>query len=551
MVVVPIFFRYIVAMQKRFVCILRQVLEESRLFQCCFLGITEIPGVGANIDKGNIYIRMGLGAYEYGSARPHTVTAATNASGLVSAQQQDITYTDFHKVKTISENGYLLDIDYGPDRQREKTTLKYNNSIKKTVIYAGNYERITKTDTVTHLYYIAGGEGFSGIYVKQTRGATTLKEGMYYTHTDHLGSIMSITDNAGSEVFKASYDAWGKQTVTNSTFKFHRGFTGHEHLTEFGLINMNGRMYDPIIGRFLSPDPFVQFPDFSQSYNRYSYCLNNPLIYTDPDGEIAWLIPVAIIVVKAGINVYKNWDHIKAADGGWQTAGRIVGYTLIGAADGALSYLVPEGGSILGGMLRDGLNGAMRGYSLREIGIDVGISFTSNIIGYGVGEGFSELTKLGLSASNITSPLINSYAPKIIKNITGDYVTNTMNFYMRHEQDTNSTFRDAVNYAAKTENILASVASGVVEGSIDYFKYKQELKRNSNTPTTSPSPLDINKSNTSPTFNAPPASPLSPIPDIHPTLTPTPIEIFLKSPVPSKRPRGRYFDDLQGRWIYF
>jgi len=53
---------------------------------------------------------------------------------------------------------------------------------------------------------------------------------------------------------------------------------------------MNGRMYDPIVGRFLSPDPFVQAPDFSQSYNRYAYALNNPLIYTDPSGEFVFTL---------------------------------------------------------------------------------------------------------------------------------------------------------------------------------------------------------------------------------------------------------------------
>ena len=59
-----------------------------------------------------------------------------------------------------------------------------------------------------------------------------------------------------------------------------RGYTGHEHLDWFGLINMNARLYDPSLGRFLSPDPHVQAPDFSQNFNRYSYCLNNPLKYT-------------------------------------------------------------------------------------------------------------------------------------------------------------------------------------------------------------------------------------------------------------------------------
>jgi len=107
----------------------------------------------------------------------------------------------------------------------------------------------------------------------------------YYAQKDHLGSIIKLTDYNGTVGFSATYDAWGRQTITNNTLKFHRGYTGHEHLPEFDLINMNGRMYNPILGRFLSPDPYVQAPEFSQSYNRYAYCINNPLIYTDPTGE--------------------------------------------------------------------------------------------------------------------------------------------------------------------------------------------------------------------------------------------------------------------------
>ena len=69
-----------------------------------------------------------------------------------------------------------------------------------------------------------------------------------------------------------------------------RGYTGHEHLTAFGLINMNARLYDPVIGRFLSPDPQLQEPYSSQNYNRYSYCLNNPLRYNDVNGEFFFSI---------------------------------------------------------------------------------------------------------------------------------------------------------------------------------------------------------------------------------------------------------------------
>ena len=74
----------------------------------------------------------------------------------------------------------------------------------------------------------------------------------------------------------------GNQTITRNDIGFHRGYTGHEMLPVFGLINMNGRLYDPQIGRFLSTDNYVQEPWNSQNFNRYSYCLNNPLKFSDP-----------------------------------------------------------------------------------------------------------------------------------------------------------------------------------------------------------------------------------------------------------------------------
>ena len=89
-----------------------------------------------------------------------------------------------------------------------------------------------------------------------------------------------------------SYDAYGRRRNPSNWNDYNvktprlitRGYTGHEHMDGFGLINMNGRMYDPVIGRVLSPDPFVSSATSTQSYNRYSYCLNNPLRYTDPTG---------------------------------------------------------------------------------------------------------------------------------------------------------------------------------------------------------------------------------------------------------------------------
>ena len=113
-------------------------------------------------------------------------------------------------------------------------------------------------------------------------------EGGFY----HLGTITHL--KTGSTITEFSFDAWGRRrdkddwsyTLTSEPTLFaDRGFTSHEFLADFNLYNMNGRLYDPVVGRFLSPDPFIQDPSFSQSYNRYSYALNNPLKYTDPTGE--------------------------------------------------------------------------------------------------------------------------------------------------------------------------------------------------------------------------------------------------------------------------
>jgi hypothetical protein len=95
---------------------------------------------------------------------------------------------------------------------------------------------------------------------------------------------------------------------------------------------MNGRLYDPLVGRFISPDPYVQMPDYSQNVSRYSYCVNNPLIYVDKDGEWLWLIPV---VIAGTINVVDNWDNIEKAwnENGWKGIGKGLGYLLLEAVE--------------------------------------------------------------------------------------------------------------------------------------------------------------------------------------------------------------------------
>lgn len=198
----------------------------------------------------------------------------------------------------------------------------------------------------------------AALYVKQSNAS----DKVYYPCTDHLGSIIKLVDANGTESFKATYDAWGQQTITTNTLNFHRGYTGHEHLSQFALINMNGRMYDPLLGRFLSPDPFVQLPDFSQNFNRYSYCLNNPLVYVDPDGEWAWIVGAAFI---GGIlNSISHKDAILN-----EGVGAFIKYFSVGAVSGAAAAIVGPAvassigiGGVLGGTISGFYAGAVSGF---------------------------------------------------------------------------------------------------------------------------------------------------------------------------------------------
>ena len=207
-------------------------------------------------DNGNIAEKTGPGLYSYQSSHPHAVTSVTNPLGSISSATQTATYTPFGKVATLSDGGYAMDFTYGPDEERWKTVLSHDGTTVRTTLYADGYESITENGQTRHFYYLDGGV----IYVLDD-GAS---EGtFYYAFTDHLGSVTRIYRNASAKVFSAEYDAWGRQTVSLDTLGFHRGYTGHEMLPEFGLINMNGRLYDPVLGRFLSPDNYVQMPDFS------------------------------------------------------------------------------------------------------------------------------------------------------------------------------------------------------------------------------------------------------------------------------------------------
>jgi hypothetical protein len=204
-------------------------------------------------DNGNIEERTDIGIYNYSqqNAGPHAVTSLSNTTGnLLPTTSQAVDYTAFNKASHISQGSLDYFITYGPDRLRTKTNLisGVTDDVLLTKYYAlGDFEQETDADGTRELHYIAGGDGLAAIYVKYDTGADSL----YYVMQDHLGSLVGAINAESEHVYRQSFDAWGRArnpedwTYTNipDDFPFLRGYTGHEHLKWFGLINMNGRMY--------------------------------------------------------------------------------------------------------------------------------------------------------------------------------------------------------------------------------------------------------------------------------------------------------------------
>lgn len=143
-------------------------------------------------------------------------------------------------------------------------------------------------------YVSAGGATVAVIVCTVSPCTTVANSTTQYWHQDHLGSVSVVTNETGAVVERLAYEPFGKRRNANGTTdpygnltpKTDRGYTEHEHMDEVDLINMNGRIFDPALGRFMSADPGIPYPGSTQSYNRYSYARNNPLRAIDPTGFV-------------------------------------------------------------------------------------------------------------------------------------------------------------------------------------------------------------------------------------------------------------------------
>ncbi len=363
--------------------------------------------------NGNIASKTGIGDYSYNEEfRPHAVMAVDNTSKKIPTEALVTTFNDFGKIQTIEDEscGRRMDFSYGPDLQRWTSTLSSNGKDSISTVYAGNYEKITENGVTREFYYLDG----SAIIVRENG-----RRQCYFAFTDNQGSLLSVVDSVGNKVFDASYDAWGQQTVTLNKIGLRRGYTGHEMLPDFGIINMNGRLYDPLLGRFFSPDNYVQLPGFTQSYNRYSYCLNNPLKYTDPSGQL-FGIDDAFIAFSI-FSAANSMIHAGASGGNIWRAG--ISSLISSAASIGIGKLFGEVGTVGHELLRAGAHGLAGGVCGLLNGGGFGSGFASGAVSSGM-ESYTQLAKMPLTLRILSSTAIGGTSAWLVG---GDFISGAFN----------------------------------------------------------------------------------------------------------------------------
>jgi RHS repeat-associated protein len=364
-------------------------------------------GVAANDayaydDFGNLMVKgTSYSSYAYTVSRPHAVQSVATASGARTygydgngnlqtvnggaSAYTGVTWWASNLARRVTKpNGHYTEFTYGPDRARYKQFVSRSASNDTTYYVGGLFERVSKvTGSATVLdfsHYVRAGDSVIAIVKRQKTSSNDT--GLYarYPHRDHLGSIVAISDAGGALIERSGFDPWGKrvdfatwsppvpgtfsagasggspstQPITSTT----RGFTGHEQVEEFGFVHMNGRIYDPEIGKFFSADPTMQFPESTQGFNRYAYAGNNPLTFTDPSGfSLKSFLGKALSFVGMVMNFIpgmQGWAMFINAVAGFITAGSFKGM-LMGMVTSAIGG---QASGILGGALKGALGAA-------------------------------------------------------------------------------------------------------------------------------------------------------------------------------------------------
>ncbi|MDV3662134.1 hypothetical protein CMU70_16940 [Elizabethkingia anophelis] len=374
-------------------------------------------------DTTKIYQPMGsklsaIGKQNYLNAQIQRVIYNENNDPLyIQSKRGDVRFsyglTDMRQMVTYGQaapegnNGAIEDF----------ATSDWEGTFTKYYSEDGSFEvvRNNTTGEEKHILYIGGTPYESNlVYLKDF----TQSSGSYkFLHKDYLGSILAISDKEGNLIEEAHFDAWG-QLVRGGINLINRGYTSHEHFGDIGIIHMNGRLYDPLLRRFLNADENIQDSYNTQNYNKYAYVLNNPLMYNDPSGEFLEFL-VGILLSKI---------------------------FLAGVAIGFASYIITNaitfGEISIGGFFKAGLLGGITSYATWGIG-DL-FKATGSIV-MALGETGTEIAK-GL-VNGITSGLLSLVNGGSFK---GNFITSL-----------------SITGVAKGAGMLASTSSSAISSGVE------------------------------------------------------------------------------------
>lgn len=321
---------------------------------------------------GRITNNSAVGDYTYQSQSRYKLEEIDlNTTGDTYYQNhalQQITYNAFKKpVDILEDTKGRVFFEYGPMMNRTVAYYGGLGSNKENLRYKKTYSSIMPVEIVydnndnsTKIITYVGGDAYTAplVHVKDS-SIPSGGLGWAYLHRDYLGSILAITDSSANIMEQTHFGAWGKveQFSGNAATTFNyensllgRGYTGHEHFVSVGLIHMNGRMYDANLGRFLSPDNYIQDPHNSQSFNRFGYVWNNPLKFTDPTGEELFSIIVGALVGAWIGGTVANNGELNPFNWKWDGdtwKGVILG-AILGAITGESIHALLTGGKAFG-----------------------------------------------------------------------------------------------------------------------------------------------------------------------------------------------------------
>ncbi len=302
-----------------------------------------IPGLSRTVNLqynalGMLLSKSDVGNYAYnaqGGVRPHAIKTVTTAQGTTSYGYDDngnLASADGGKYTSVSYTSFNLpDSGQGLQGPAGKYAWQYDENharILETHVTAegtrqtwylhpdnqgglGFESEVAPSGAISNRHYISAGGQTVAVLVSTgalpanpATTAPTVFVKLEYWHKDHLGSLVSTSDHTGALTARFAYDPFGKRRYLNGSYDefgnvvadwsptvnygTDRGFTGHEHLDDVGIVHMNGRLFDPRLGVFLQADPMLQDPYNLQNYNRYGYCYNNPLGCVDPSGFSFW-----------------------------------------------------------------------------------------------------------------------------------------------------------------------------------------------------------------------------------------------------------------------